>query len=169
MDISTIVFPLYKLRSHLNIEKNPLGLVKITTIKGTYILDDQSIEGDFHTRRLKMRSEYTEEKIYKLKEKVVYLRHLVKYKSGTSFIDSTGKIIKYKKSTRLYPVRSKKIDRKIIKGNWTNIYVSGLEIPFVVGHPLTYNTNYASIMYTDWGPFLYDLTSKQHEVYLRKI
>jgi len=169
MDISTIVFPLYKLRSHLSIEKNPLGIVKITTIKGTYILDDQSLDGDFQTRRVKMYSEYSDEKIYKLKEKVIYLRHLVKYKSGTFFVDSTGKIIKYKKSSRLYPIKSKRIERKIIKENWTNIYVAGLEIPFVVGHALTYKTKYASIMYTDWGPFLYDLTSKQHEVYLRKI
>lgn len=169
MDISTIVFPLYKLRSYLNIDKNPLGLVKITTIKGTYILDDQSLDGDFHTRRMKLYNEFPEDKIYKLKERVIYLRHLVKYKSGTSFVDSTGKIIKYQKSSRLYPIKSKKIERKIVKGNWTSIYVVGLEIPFVVGHPLTYNTHYASIMYTDWGPFLYDLTPIQHEVYLRKI
>ena len=35
--MNKIQFPLYKLRSYLNIEKNPLGLVKITTIKGEKI------------------------------------------------------------------------------------------------------------------------------------
>lgn len=169
MDISTISFPVYKLRSHLKIEKNPIGLVKITTIKGTYILDDHSIPGDFHQRRMALYNEYPEKKIYKLKEKVLYLRQFVKYKTGTSFVDSTGKIIKYRKSSKLYSVRSKKIERKIVKDRWTTIYVAGLEIPFIVGHPLTYKTKYASIMYTDWGPFLYDLTSEQHEVYKRKI
>jgi len=169
MDIANITFPLYKLRSYINIERNPLGVVKVTTIKGIYILDDHGIEGNFETRRTKLQLAYPTKKIYKLKERVLYLRQLFKYKSGTTFIDITGKIVKYKKSSKLYTVKSMEIHRKKTMHNWTILYCTKIEIPFLIGKAVTYETKYASIMYTEWGPFLYDLTSERHEPYKRKI
>ena len=109
MDISTVRFPLFKLRSYLEIEHKPLGLVKVTTIKGTYILDDLSLPGNLEDRRIQLYGQYTDKEIYKLKEKVLYLRQLVKYKSGTTFIDVNGKILKYKKSSKLYKITSKRV------------------------------------------------------------
>ena len=169
MDITKITFPLYKLRSYLQIEKSPLGLVKVTTIKGTYILDDRSINEPFHKRRLKLLEAYPREKIYKLKEKVLYLRQLVKYKSGTTFLDYNGNILKYGKSTKLYTIKSHKITKKEYYNNWTIINVSNIELPFLIAEPLYENITHASIMDTDWGPFLYDLTNTWHEPYKRKI
>ena len=169
MDINHVVFPLYKLRSHLKIETNPLGLVKITTIKGTYILDDTSISGTFEERRMILATQYPPEKLYKLKEKVSYLRQLVKYKTGSKFVDYDGNILKYKKGNRLYEVRSHKIDRKTYYNNWTIIRVIGIEQPYLVAHLVMPTTTHVSIMYTKWGPFLYDLTNKYHEPYKRKI
>lgn len=169
MNIHQIVFPLYKLRKHLKIETNPLGLVKITSIKGTYILDDTSIRGTFAERRVILSTQYPKEKLYTLKEKILYLRQLVKYKSGTVFIDYNGNIFKYKKGNRLYQVKSHKIEKKTPYGNWTILKIIGIETPFLIGHNLLPTTTHASIMYTQWGPFLYDLTNTEHELYRRKI
>ena len=169
MDITKVTFPLYKLRAYINIDRSPLGLIKISTIKGTYILDDLSINGTFPERRARLISEWPRDKIYKLNEQVIYLRQLVKYKSGTTFIDHNGNIVRYTKSSELYKITSHKIIEKRESGNWTIIKLNGIEIPLLVSMRLTPETKYASIMHTKWGPFLYDLTSKQHEIYKRKI
>jgi hypothetical protein len=169
MSIHNVVFPLYKLRSYISIERTPLDTVVVTTIKGKYILDDKSINAPFSERRIELLSRYPKDKIYKLKERVPYLRQLVKYKSGTTFIDYNGEIFKYKKSSRLFKVKSHRIEKKRKHGNWTIFNVSNIEIPFIVGELLPYNANYASIMHTTWGPFLYDITSEPHEVYRRKL
>jgi hypothetical protein len=169
MDISKVVFPLYKLRAYLNIETNPLGLVKITSVKGTYILDDTSINLPFEERRVKLVAEYPTEKIYKLKERILYLRQLVKYKTGTTFIDHNGTIIRYTKSSKLFNITSHKILHKRDYGTWTILTISGIETPFLLGERVKYTTKFASIMNTSWGPFLYDITSEIHEPYKRKI
>jgi len=168
MDIGKVTFPLYKLRSYLDIDTNPLGLVKVTTIKGVYILDDKSYNGTFEERRLKI-AMYSPEKIYRLKEKVLYLRQLVKYKSGTTFIDLNGNILRYHKSTSLFKVISRKIERVREDGNWSIINCTGLEQPLLVGINISPEVKFASIMETKWGPFLYDLTSIQHDTYRRKL
>jgi hypothetical protein len=169
MSISNIVFPVYKLRSYIKLEQSPLDIVEVTTIKGKYILDDKGINAPFAERRLLLKSKYPNEKIYKLNERVSYLRQLVKYRSGTTFIDYNGDIFRYKKSSTLFEVRSHKIERTKEYGNWTIFEVVGIETPFMLGEPLKYNAKYASIMHTSWGPFLYDITSEPHEVYRRKL
>ena len=167
--ISNLTFPLYKLRAYIKIEKSPLGLVEVTSIKGKYILDDRSIDAPFHERRLKLKSKFPEKDIYKLKEQVPYLRQLIKYKSGTTFVDYDGNIFKYKKSSKLFKIQSHKIERVTEHNNWTVFEVAGIETPFMVGETLNYKIKYASIMHTSWGPFLFDLTSEPHEPYRRKL
>lgn len=169
MNLLKVNFPLYKLRSYLEIQKNPYGLVKITTIKGTYIIDDTSIKGSFSERRMALASIYPTSNIYKLKEQVIYLRQLVKYKSGSVFIDYEGNIVKYQKGDKLFSIRSEKIERKKNYNNWTILYINNMEIPFLVGEMVKPTTTHVSIMDTQWGPFLYDLTNKTHEPYRRKI
>lgn len=165
-----IKFPLYKLRQHQNIETTPLGKVKVTSIKGTKILDDKSLSGNFIERRIKMVSKYDKKEIYKLKEEVTLLRQLIKYKTGTVFIDREGKLLKYKKSTKLYKVKCYKIEKaKRINDTTTVIYLNGFEQELIVYGLFKNNTKYASIMYTTWGPLLYDLTTERHDMYRRKI
>jgi len=167
--LDKIQFPLYKLRSYLSIDKNPLGIVRVTTIKGEYIFDDHSINGTFEERRTKLSLHFPNEKIYKLKEKVLYLRQLIKYKSGTTFVDIEGNLLKYSKSSNLYKIKSYKITKKRPCENWTIINIEGQEQPYLIGHVVLPTTTHASIMETKWGPLLYDLTTKKHEPYRRKI
>jgi len=169
LKLANITFPLYKLRSYLNMETTLLGAVMITTIRGTYIFDDINLRGDFEERRSALSLYHPDKKIYKLKERVIYLRQLVKYKTGTTFVDHTGNIIKYKKSSKLFEIKSHKIERKRQHGNWSVISIQGIEQDFIVGQTVLPTTTHASIMYSSWGPFLYDLTNKHHEMYRRKI
>lgn len=169
MSISNVTFPLYKLRSYISIEQTPLNLIEVTTITGKYILDDKNIDGPFHFRRAELYAKYPKERIYKLKERVPYLRQLIKYKSNTTFVDAEGVIFKYKKSSELFEIKSHKVLRKRFHGNWTIFEVANVETPFLIGELFKYNVKYASIMHTKWGPFLYDLTSEPHEPYKRKL
>lgn len=169
MDLRSITFPLFKLRSYLSIDTNPLGLVKITTVKNTYILDDTGINAAFPDRRMRLQSLYPNKEIYPLKEKVIYFRQLIKYKSGTTFIDYNGNIVQYNKSSKLFDIKSYKIEKRVAQGNWTIIYVTGQELPFLIGQVVPSTTTHASIMHTKWGPLLYDLTSSYHKPYKRKI
>ena len=164
-----VKFPLYKLRSYISIDRYRFDAIKITTIRGTYIFDDHSIPGTFEERRAKLSMMHPNMPVYKLKERVLYLRQLVKYKSGTTFVDSEGNIFKYQKSSKLFKITSHKITRKKAYGNWTILNVEGQEQPFLVGQAVLPTTTHASIMHSSWGPMLYDLTSKQHEPYKRKI
>ena len=133
MQLDKITFPLYKLRSYLSIEDDLLGRVIVTTIKGKYILDDHSYNGSFQERRLRVAGKEPN-KIYRLKEEVIYLRQLIKYKSGTTFIDYNGVLVKYKKGNRLYKINSHKIIDKREQENWTVIYLENIEMPFLVGN-----------------------------------
>ena len=169
MNLNAVQFPLYKLRAYLNIETNPLGLVKITTVKGIYIFDDTSIPGTFEERRAKLPAMFPDKPIYKLKERVLYLRQLVKYRSGTTFVDSNGYILKYTKSSKLFTIESRKITRKRAYGNWTILSIEGEEQSYLVGQVVLPTTTHVSLMRTKWGPLLYDLTSEAHESYKRKI
>jgi hypothetical protein len=169
MEFSKVEFPLYKLRSYIDIEKNLMGKIKIQTIKGIYILDDYAYNGTFEQRRLKIQQNEPQEKIYKLKERIIYLRQLVKYRSGTTFIDNNGAIIRYIKSSKQYIIESYKIIRKRQHERWTIINLEHIELPFIVGTIIPPTTTHASVMHTRDGPFLYDLTSKGHKPYRRKI
>jgi len=164
-----IEFPLYKLRAYLKIKRNPLGPITIRTIRGNYIFDDLSIEGGFEERRARLPMEHPNIPVYKLKERVLYLRQLVKYKSGTTFVDASGNMFKYHKSTELFDVTSHKINRSKPYGNWTILNIDGYEQPFLIGQTVLPTTTHTSIMQTKWGPMLYDLTNKKHEPYKRKI
>ena len=167
--LANVTFPIYKIRSFLDIETNPLAQVLITTIKDTYILDDLAYNGNLEERRLKIKEECPRYKLYRLKERVLYLRQLVKYKSGSTFIDITGKIFKYKKSSGLHMVDSVYILKSRPSDGWTILYLQGIEIPFLVAHRVNSKVKYASLMHTDQGPLLYDLTSEYHDPYRRKI
>jgi hypothetical protein len=169
LKLDNITFPLYKLGHYLNIEKTPLGAIIIQTIKQKYILDDLSLSGNFEQRRLQLYNHYSKLPVYKLKEQILYLRQLVKYPSKTKFIDNNGKLFEYKKGKKFYKVYSHRISKYNQKGNWGIIYLDGLEQNYLITQPLSYNAKYASIMYTDKGYFLYDLTKHFHKPYRRKL
>jgi len=108
--------------------------------------------------------------LYPLTEQVNYLRQMYKYKTGTNFIDSLGNLFAYKKSSGLNKVIARKIVSHCEIDNFTVFLVEGIYQPFIVDYGLKERgIYYASIMETDYGPFLYDLVKEYHETYRRKI
>ena len=161
-------FPWYKLRAYKEIRENLLGQLYIRNGKGEFLLDDKTLPGDLAHRRLHM----PKEKLYPLKQRVENLSQLIRHRTGTKFITNTGRIVKYKKSSKLYTVESRsilKVDTKI-DSHMSIITVentsSRFKVPFNVD---IRNYKYASIMLTDNGPILYDLTIEPHKPFKRKI
>jgi hypothetical protein len=106
--------------------------------------------------------------LYSLRSKLNLLRHLIKFPTGTYFIDNTGFIFKYKKSSSLNWVECKKIKSFTEVNGRYIFYVDKQHIPYITELNLTL-IPYASLMYTKAGPLLYDLTTEYHEPYKRKI
>jgi hypothetical protein len=164
-----VKFPIWRLRNFTRID-NKLDTIFITTHYNTYILDDKSLDGDLAKRRLQLLSNPILETypLYPLKDKINLLRILVKYPTGTYFIDSEGLIFKYKKSSKLNWVECKKIKSWNKVEGKTVFYVDKQRIPYVTDLKLDY-IPYASIMYTETGPLIYDFTTEYHKPYKRKI
>jgi len=150
------------------IKTNPLGLTKIRTIKGWFILDDTSILGyTMAERRLKIKTAGAE--LYPLYERVDMLRQLCKYKTGTNFVNAIGKVFSYKKSSGLNKIQSCKIISAFTPPEGQTVfYCEEVPQPFITTLNLE-DINYASLMDTKNGIFLYDLTTEKHELYRRKI
>jgi hypothetical protein len=160
-----VEFPLYKLGKFVSIDKNPVGPVYITTVRGKYILDDTSLSGDLGRRRLHIIGDK-----YPLRGTIFTLRELFKFPSGTYFIDKNGHIFKYKKGKARYLVESKKIYKKELRPEGMVCYITDLPNPIRLGVTLEAQLkDYASIMSTNYGPILYDLTQEYHEPYRRSI
>lgn len=108
--------------------------------------------------------------LYPLYEQINYLRQLYKYASGENFIDSKGHIFKYKKTSKLNKVECRSIKKYAEIDNYTVFQVEGLYQLFYVDYYIRDRSiNYASIMNTEYGPFLYDLVKDYHDPYRRKI
>jgi len=162
-----IEFPIYKIRSYEEMDKNPLGKIKIYTISGEWILDDLSVEGEtLGIRRLKI----PENKRYKLGHKVDTLRQMLKHPGGTIFIDNKGHLFKYTKGSERFLVESKSILKKEFITKGTILHIKDLPTPQLIPYKhLAEDINYASIIFTKYGPFVYDYTKQAHEPYRRSI
>lgn len=162
-----IEFPVYKIRNYEEMEKTPLGKVKIRTITGEWIVDDISIEGDsLGKRRLHIPAEVR----YKLGDRVDTLRQMIKYPGGTIFIDNKGYLFKYTKGSERFLIESKPIIKKELVTEGTILHIKDLPSPQLIPYKhLAENIKYASIIFTNYGPFVYDYTSEPHEPYRRSI
>lgn len=167
--LNKIQFPLYKLGNYKKIDKNILGPVTITTRYNKYLLDDVSMPyNSIAMRRLAAKSKYP---LYNFKATLFSLRELFAEKSGSKFIDSAGVLFTYKKGKRRYNVLSKLITSKE-KLHAGGLLITVKDMPTV--YKVAFNRNnwesdYASMIITDMGPLLYDLTRDTHEPYKRAI
>jgi hypothetical protein len=168
MKLADIKFPIYKIRKYLD-KKDALGLIKIKAQDGNwYYLDDKTLKGGLGERRLIIKQ--AGHKLYKLNEQITTLRKMTKYPTGTIFIDDNGSIFKYEKSSKFYPIVSKKIKDQKRGDGYDIFWVENDYFPHISCIPLKENgIEYASFMQTKYGPFLYDFTRNYHEPYKRKI
>lgn len=152
-----------------NLETSPLGRVYVYTVKGKYLLDDKSIDSELLSIR-RLRMEPRDMEVYKFRGRIDTLRQLVKYPSGTIFVDKYGDIFKYKKGRKRHLVESRKILKRTMSDKGMLLHIDGIPTP----HLLEYKTledrvKFVSVMLTDKGPLIYDYTATQHEPYRRSI
>lgn len=171
--LSDIVFPVYKLGSYVSITNAPLGEVYITTKYKRYILDDTSIpEPSLARRRLVIGSKKLKIPLYKFRGTFFFLRDMIKEKGNTLFIDSLGKLFRYKKSNKRSVVVCEQILTKT-KDSDGSLIVGICNFPGLVRVPynsFNLNAKYASVLYSSSvGPMLYDLVEEHHEPYKRCI
>ena len=130
-------------------------------------MDDLTVEGNsLGERRLKIPQDLR----YKLGEKVDTLRQMIKYPGGTIFIDNSGHLFKYTKGSERFLVESKPIVKKDYVTEGTVVHIKDIPTPQLIPYQhIAENIKYASIIFTNDGPFVYDYTRVQHEPFRRSI
>lgn len=110
------------------------------------------------------------DEIYKFRAKIDNLRQLIKYPSGTLFIDKYGKLFKYKKGKKQYSVVCRNILKREQVPEGVVLHIEEVPSPHIIYYStLADNIKYASVMLTDYGPLVYDYTAEKHEPYRRSI
>jgi hypothetical protein len=165
--LNEIQFPIYRIREFQEITTK-LGRTSIKYRNKWTVIDDTTVDGNLGRRRLIL--SYSGLDMYPLMEQLKTLRQMLKYPSKTNFIDWDGHLFKYKKTSKLHTVTSYPIEKCTINGGWTLIRVGPGDQDYAVSENLQkQGITHASIMMTNSGPFLYDLTSEYHDPYRRKI
>ncbi len=163
MDLSKISFPVYKLGREAPIEEEGvsfyLKIYETDTVRKflPLIIDDKNIEGaTLARRRLLLKSK--EIKLYTLSKAIFFIADLIKLTIGTSYyIDSTGKIFEYKKTTTV-PLIFKKIKKVIpIKTGGATIEVEGIASRYKTLFLPNLECKYAGLLKIGKGYILYGL------------
>ena len=162
-------FPLYKMGEFESMTTNALGLIKITTYKNEYVLDDTcSNEPNYFRRRIKLRAQGYE--LYHLKIKIDTVEELIKYKAGTHFIDKSGYIFRYTKGSKFYKLESHKIVKKAYDPErGTILYVKDIPHPILYPHRTQAYIKYAGLLNIEGGHMLYNLSEAPFKTTRRKI
>lgn len=155
MKLSEISFPVYNLR-HVTRTYEENKVLYAETIYDTYIIDNKNLRGDtLGERRLRVQGE----KLYRLGEVVENLQQFKQIsKKSDNFIDSTGKVFKYKKS-RYCTVRTYEVvavhPNKVVS-------LRGTSIPYKVKDVLAY----VCLLHTsNQGRLVFETTDEHKEDY----
>lgn len=132
-----IRFPVYALRGFDTLGMYGDNLVVVTR-HATYVLDVPHIGADLKDRRVKMLGmKFGEHKIYPLKERISSISQLIKTKKRI-FIDADGKVIKYVKTRKMFPVQYCKVLNADRTWNGYFLLTTKLPVRFVAERPSNY-------------------------------
>lgn len=132
----------------------------ITTAFNRYVLDKPSLPGNYAQRRLFL---YTDKdnlpyKLYPLKKQIRFLSQMVA--SGKShFIDNTGKLFKWKKSTFFKIIVAKVLTCNQIYNGKFQVYVKNVPHPFI----LQQAANYIAYILVKGSPVIYGVYDEEPE------
>ena len=175
MDLSKISFPVYKLGKEAPIEEDGVSFyAKIYEGDSVrkflpLIVDDKNKKGEsLARRRLLLKNE--DVKLYSLKLAIFFIADLVKLTKGSTwYIDSTGKIFEYRKSTSV-PLIFKKVSKIIpIKTGGATIEVEGMPHRYKTLFLPRIEQKYAGLLKLGKGYILYGLYDKLYPNTRRKI
>lgn len=175
MDLSKISFPIYKLGKEAPIEEEGvsfyLKIYETDTVRKflPLVIDDKNMKGStLARRRLLLKSK--EIKLYTLSKAIFFIADLIKLTVGTSYyIDSTGKIFEYKKTTTV-PLIFKKIKKVIpIKTGGATIEIEGISTRYKTLFLPRLECKYAGLLKVGMGYILYGLYENKLPDTKRKI
>ena len=173
VNLNEIQFPIYLLG------KEPITEGKVTfflyrkknledDVNIIKIIDDKTFSGKtLAERRLQIKN--TGADLYNIKYAIFFISDLVKISKGSTwFIDSSGKVFKYKK-TRRVPLVFKKVKKLIHHSTGVLVEVEGIVSRFKTLYAPTALQNWAGILVLPEGLLLYGLFDKQYENTIRMI
>lgn len=160
-NFSNIHWPVWIIRPHDSIAG---GLV--TDKRGTRRIDLIGDDAEFTLRRLHAKN-LKDYPLYPLGKIIWSFKDLLA--SGhLCFIDTKGKIYKYKKTT-FYPLQYKEILDRRLTGSSTVFTLKGVHHPFEVRGKLNLHAKYAGVLKIDKGYLLYEVTNQKLKDSRRKI
>lgn len=173
MNLGEIHFPVYLLGKEPLIENGVVFFLyrkknledDVDIIK---IIDDKNLSGKtLAERRLQIRN--TGADLYTIKYAVFFISDLVKLSRGSTwFIDSSGKVFKYKKTKRV-PLVFKKVKKVIQHSTGVLVEVEGIVQRFKTLYAPTTTQNWAGLLVLPEGYLLYGLFDKKYEDTIRMI
>lgn len=172
MKLHEIQFPVYLLGENKPVEENSLVYYeRIDENKNSIylIIDDKYIESkNLGIRRLKLRARGI--KLFPLKIAVFFIGDFIKLAKGTTwFIDSSGKVFKYRK-TKIVPLIFKKISKVIpMKHGGGIIEVEGLHTRYKTLFLPRIECRYAGLLKIGISYILYGLYEDKLKDTRRKI
>lgn len=131
-----------------------------------YLIDDSSIAGNFSSRRIVLSESLLEnEKILPLKKAILTLGNLILFASLYShFIDSMGKLFKYKREVRA-PVVKRKIVTAIPYKSGTVLYMEDTHCPILFYRPIKPEEKFAVLVLINKGYIMLGVSTND---YLRR-
>jgi len=165
MLLKGINFPIFAIGSHARLwyENSVLFLKSESGI--IYKVDNKNLPYDTLAKR---RRKIPKKERYNFIGTYFTFAQLVK-SNKKLFVDSSGKLFKYKKDRRVSLIYKKIIGFKRIEGEGFLIFVKGITTPFLVS-ALVYNfEKYIGLLIIDGGYLIYEFTKEQKPNTWRKI
>ncbi len=171
LDLSSIQWPIFPLRDDIPIQISE-GEKFIEMPDGSYrLLDTSEFEGNLAQRRLQYHcsTRLFWKKLFELEKPLFRFEMLLHYSAKcTRFIDSNGKIFKYRKST-YYPLSYHKIEKFVETPRGYAVVVKGFHCRFFIPVEPALEWKYAGIITVGRGFVLYDFSEVQKKSTRRMI
>ena len=165
MLLKDIKFPVFSIGSHKKLwyENNNLYLLSESDI--IYKVDNKNHPYDSLSKR---RARIPRNQRYNFIGTYFTFAQLVK-SNKKDFIDSTGRVFRYKKDRRVNLIYRKIIKAQAVENEGFVLYLKGISCPFVVS-ALVYNyEKYAGVLSINNGYLLYELSEDKKSDTWRKI
>ena len=144
-------------------------MVKIETEYNEYLLDNLAIQEKSLAKRRITLHRYGD-KVYPLRKRVHNISELIKYPTGTKFIDAEGHIFTYNKGNKFYSLKYYAIG-SIKPGKELGSYIIWLPEIGYAFETFSYEFNYrfVGILDTPMGYIVYEFSEEHKPVTRRKI
>ena len=151
-----VEFPIYKIGKH-EYTKLVDGILYIHTGLNEYVLDNTNLQGTHLSSR---RRRIVDKKfLYRFKKTIFDFAQLLRQKGNNWYMDSTGRLFKYKKTAFHKVVYREILSRRVIEGKGTLLTVRGISQPMLISNTLAIRYDFAGLILYKGGFILYELST----------